>query len=319
MKLVVLDGFTLNPGDLDWGVLGAFGPITVYPSTKDEEVVERIGDADIVFVNKTRITREMLAQCPNIRYIGELATGFDTLDLEAIRERGIAVANVPDYGGIAVAQHTMALLLELTNRTMWNHQHVVNGEWTGNTIPARGQWQMDMTELSGKTIGFVGFGTIAIYAARMARAFGMRTLGYSRSERPEGREVAEYVDLDTLLRESDVVSLHMPLNDGSRNIMNRERFAKMKKGAFLVNTARGALVDEEALLEALDHGTLAGFATDVLVEEPFNMNHPLMGRDDVVLTPHIAWGPRATRARLLQICADNLQAFLDGKSLNRLV
>ncbi len=319
MKLVVLDGYTLNPGDLDWEILEAFGPLTVYPITEEEDIVARIGDADIVFTNKTPITAETLDACPQIRYVGEMATGFDNLDLEALKARGIAVANVPDYGGIAVAQHTMALLLELANRTMWNHQRVLAGEWTGNTIPARGQWQMEMTELSGKTIGFVGFGTIAIYAARMARAFGMRTLGYSRTERPEGREVAEYVDLDTLLRESDVVSLHMPLNEGSRNIMNRETFAKMKKGAFLINTARGALVDEEALLEALDDGTLAGFATDVLVEEPFNVNHPLMGRDDVVLTPHIAWGPQATRARLLQICADNLQAFLDGTSLNRLV
>lgn len=319
MKLVVLDGYTLNPGDLDWGVLEAFGPLTVYPITEAEDIVSRIGDADIVFTNKTPITAEVLAACPQIRYVGEMATGFDNLDLEALKARRIAVANVPDYGGIAVAQHTMALLLELANRTMWNHQRVLAGEWTGNTIPARGQWQMEMTELSGKTIGFVGFCTIAIYAARMARAFGMRTLGYSRSERPEGREVAEYVDLDTLLRESDVVSLHMPLNDGSRNIMNRDTFAKMKKGAFLINTARGALVDEDALIEALDSGTVAGFATDVLVEEPFNMAHPLMGRDDVVLTPHIAWGPQATRARLLQICADNLQAFLDGKSLNRLV
>ena len=319
MKLVVLDGYTLNPGDLDWNVLGNFGPITVYPITKDEEIVERIGDADIVFTNKTPITEAVLEQCPNIRYVGEMATGFDNLDLEALRAHGVAVANVPDYGGIAVAQHTMALLLELANRTMWNHQRVINGEWTGNTIPARGAWQMEMTELSGKTIGFVGFGTIAIYAARMARAFGMRTLGYSRTERAEGREVAEYVDLDTLLRESDVVSLHMPLNDASRNIMNRETFAKMKKGAFLINTARGALVDEEALVEALDNGTVAGFATDVLVEEPFNMAHPLMGREDVVLTPHIAWGPQATRARLLQICADNLEDFLKGTSLNRLV
>lgn len=319
MKLVVLDGYTLNPGDLDWGILEAFGPLTVYPITEEEDIVARIGDADIVFTNKTPVTAETLDACPQIRYVGEMATGFDNLDLEALKARGIAVANVPDYGGIAVAQHTMALLLELANRTMWNHQRVLAGEWTGNTIPARGQWQMEMTELSGKTVGFVGFGTIAIYAARMARAFGMRTLGYSRTERPEGREVAEYVDLDTLLRESDVVSLHMPLNEGSRNIMNRETFAKMKKGAFLINTARGALVDEEALLEALDDGTVAGFATDVLVEEPFNVNHPLMGRDDVVLTPHIAWGPQATRARLLQICADNLQAFLDGTSLNRLV
>lgn len=319
MKLVVLDGYTLNPGDLDWGILEAFGPLTVYPITEEEDIVARIGDADIVFTNKTPITAETLDACPQIRYVGEMATGFDNLDLEALKARGIVVANVPDYGGIAVAQHTMALLLELANRTMWNHQRVLAGEWTGNTIPARGQWQMEMTELSGKTIGFVGFGTIAIYAARMARAFGMRTLGYSRTERPEGREVAEYVDLDTLLRESDVVSLHMPLNEGSRNIMNSETFAKMKKGAFLINTARGALVDEEALLEALDDGTVAGFATDVLVEEPFNVNHPLMGRDDVVLTPHIAWGPQAARARLLQICADNLQAFLDGTSLNRLV
>lgn len=321
VKMVVLDGYTLNPGDLDWGVLEPFGELTVYPSSQyltEEECVARIGDADILFVNKTKVTESMLAACPTVRYIGELATGFDNIDVDAVRRRGIALTNVPDYGGIAVAQHTMALLLELANRTCVLHERVLRGEWTSEIIPEKGLWQMEMTELAGKTIGFVGYGTIAIYAARMARAFGMRTLGYSRRERPEGREVAEYVDLDTLLAESDVISLHMPLNDSSYQIMNRDAFAKMKKGAFLINTARGALIDEEALIEAMDNGTVAGFATDVMVEEPFNMTHPLMGRDNVVLTPHIAWGPRATRARLLNTVVSNLEAYLNGKEVNRI-
>ena len=177
---------------------------------------------------------------------------------------------------------------------------------------------MEMTELAGKTIGFVGYGTLAIYAARMAQAFGMRTLGYSRSEREEGRRWADYVDLDTLLRESDVVSLHMPLNDGSRNLINADAFAKMKRGVYLINTARGALIDEDALVRAMDDGTVAAFATDVMVEEPFNLSHPLVGRENVVLTPHIAWGPRETRARLLATVVYNLQAWRDGERLNRL-
>lgn len=321
MKMVVLDGYTLNPGDLDWGVLEPFGELTVYPSSQylsEEECIARIGNADILFVNKTKVTASMLDACPKVRYIGVLATGFDNIDVDAVRRRGIALTNVPDYGGIAVAQHTMALLLELANRTCAMHERVLRGEWTSEIIPEKGLWQMEMTELAGKTIGFVGYGTIAIYAARMARAFGMRTLGYSRRERPEGREAAEYVDLDTLLAESDVISLHMPLNDGSYQIINRDAFAKMKPGAFLINTARGALIDEEALVEAMDKGIVAGFATDVLVHEPFDMKHPLVGRDNVVLTPHIAWGPRATRARLLNTVVSNLQAYLDGEAVNRI-
>lgn len=321
MKMVVLDGYTLNPGDLDWEVLAPYGELTVYPSSQylsEEECIARIGDADILFVNKTKVTDSMLAACPKVRYIGVLATGFDNIDVDAVRRRGIALTNVPDYGGIAVAQHTMALLLELANRTCAMHERVLRGEWTSEIIPEKGLWQMEMTELAGKTIGFVGYGTIAIYAARMARAFGMRTLGYSRRERPEGREAAEYVDLDTLLAESDVISLHMPLNDGSYQIINRDAFAKMKPGAFLINTARGALIDEEALVEAMDKGIVAGFATDVLVQEPFDMKHPLVGRDNVVLTPHIAWGPRATRARLLNTVVSNLQAYLDGEAVNRI-
>ena len=321
MKMVVLDGYTLNPGDLDWRVLDSFGSLTVYPSSQymdEAEQIARIGDAEILFVNKTKITERILAACPKVQYIGELATGFDNIDVEAARRHGVALTNVPDYGGIAVAQHTMALLLELANRTCAMHERVLRGEWTSEIIPEKGQWQMEMTELAGKTIGFVGYGTIAIYAARMARAFGMRTLGYSRRERPEGREVAEYVDLDTLLRESDVVSLHMPLNEGSYQIINRESLAKMKQGAFLINTARGALVDEAALIEAMDSGKVAGFASDVMVKEPFDMNHPLVGRDNVVLTPHIAWGPRATRARLLDTVVSNLQAYLNGEEVNRI-
>ena len=197
MKMVVLDGYTLNPGDLDWQVLAPFGALSVYPSSMKEDVCGRIGDAEVVFVNKTQITEEVLAACPGVRYIGILATGYDNIDMEAVRRRGIAITNVPDYGGIAVAQHTMALLLELTNRTCANHERILRGEWSSITNPDRGLWQMEMTELAGKTIGFVGYGTIAIYAARMAQAFGMRTLGYSRSEREEGRRWAEYVDLDT--------------------------------------------------------------------------------------------------------------------------
>lgn len=321
MKMVVLDGYTLNPGDLDWDVLAPYGEYTVYPSSQyldETERVARMQDAEVVFVNKSQVTAAMLDACPALRYIGVLATGYDNVDIAACQARGIAVTNVPDYGGIAVAQHTMALLLELANRTCAMHERVLRGEWTSEIIPEKGLWQMEMTELAGKTIGFVGYGTIAIYAARMARAFGMRTLGYSRSQRPEGREWADYVDLDTLLRESDVISLHMPLNAGSKNIIDAAAFAKMKHGVFLVNTARGALIDEEALVAAVDDGTVAGFATDVLVKEPFDMTHPLIGRDNVVLTPHIAWGPQATRARLLDTVADNLRAFLAGDRQNRL-
>lgn len=318
MKMVILDGFTLNPGDLDWTVLDAFGEWTVYPSSAVADVIGRIGDAEIVFVNKTRITEDVMAACPQMRYIGILATGYDNVDMDAARRHGVAVTNVPDYGGIAVAQHTMALLLELTNRTCANHERILRGEWTSVTNPARGEWQMEMMELAGKTIGFVGYGTIAIYAARMARAFGMRTLGYSRSEHEEGRKWADYVDLDTLLRESDVVSLHMSLNDSSRGIIGRDAFAKMKPGVLLVNTARGALVDEDALVRAMDDGIVRGFATDVMVKEPFDLSHPLVGRENVVLTPHIAWGPRETRARLLATVVENLQAYLNGQRLNRL-
>lgn len=224
MKMVVLDGYTLNPGDLDWQVLAPFGALSVYPSSMKEDVVARIGDAEVIFVNKTMITEEILAACQQIRYIGILATGYDNIDMEAVRRRGIAITNVPDYGGIAVAQHTMALLLELTNRTCANHERILRGEWSSITNPDRGLWQMEMTELAGKTIGFVGYGTIAIYAARMARAFDMRTLGYSRSEREEGRRWAEYVDLDTLLRENE--ARRLPHQHRPRRSHRRRRAGK---------------------------------------------------------------------------------------------
>lgn len=315
MKIVILDGKCLNPGDLDYSCFEAYGELTVYDRTETtEEAIARIGDAEIVIINKVPITQELLDACPSIRYIGVQATGYNVVDCTAARARGIPVTNVPDYGTASVAQFAMALLLELCHRIDIHNEAVHNGAWERS--PVFSFWLTPQTELVGMTLGIIGFGKIGRAVGRLAKAFGMQVIAYSRSQCEEGRAIAEYVDLETLLNRSDVISLHCPLFPETQKIINAANLAKMKNGALLINTSRGGLVDEQALADALESGHIAGAAVDVVSQEPMVPGNPLLGAKNCIITPHMAWAPLKSRQRLLDCVVDNLKAFLNGESRN---
>lgn len=315
MKIVVLDGAALNPGDLSWDWLGKFGAYTVYSGTDSEtEAAARIGDAEIVLTNKTPITRSLLEQCTGIRYIGVQATGYNGIDLAVARERGIPVTNVPSYGTNAVAQYTFALLLELCHQVGLHDRAVHEGQWVHS--PVFSFWLTPQMELAGKTMGIIGFGKIGMAVGKLAKAFGMEVLAYNRSQCEEGKKIGTYVDLDTLLAKSDVISLHCPLFPETKGIINEASIAKMKDGAMLINTARGPLVEEEALAAALNTGKLRGAALDVVTQEPINGSSPLLTCKNCVITPHIAWAPIESRQRLLDTVVDNVRAYLAGSPQN---
>jgi glycerate dehydrogenase len=315
MKLINLDASALNPGDLSWDVLNQFGEVTLWQKTESEaQAIERISDHEIVLVNKVPITENILNACPNIKLICVQATGYNIVDTAACARRGIPVCNVPDYGTAAVAQFTLALMLELCHR-IGHHDSVVHqGKWCASKTFCF--WDTPQMELGGKTLGIIGFGRIGQAVAKLAQAFGMHVIAYSRTETEEGRAVAPYVDLDTLLRESDFISLHCPLTAANTQIVNEEFLSKMKPGAFLVNTARGGLLDEQAVAEALSSGKLAGAALDVVSEEPMKEYNPLLTAPNCIITPHIAWAPKESRQRLLDCCVENILAFLAGKPQN---
>lgn len=315
MKIVVLDGYTLNPGDISWEGLEALGEVTVYDRTKPEEVVERIGDAEVVYTNKTPITRETLDQCENIRFIGVLATGYNIIDIEAAKEKGIPVSNIPTYGTAAVSQFAIALLLELCHHIGEHSDAVKNGEWTSN--PDWCFWKYPLVELAGKTMGIVGFGRIGQDTGKIAQALGMKVLAFDAYKRPElESETCRYADLDTLLAESDVISLHCPLFPDTEGIINKDTIAKMKTGVMIINDSRGPLIVEEDLRDALNSGKVAGAALDVVSTEPIKMDNPLLSAKNVILTPHIAWAPKESRQRLMDIAVENLQCFVDGAPQN---
>ncbi|MCB6643771.1 D-2-hydroxyacid dehydrogenase [[Clostridium] scindens] len=315
MKIVVLDGYTLNPGDISWEGLEALGEVTVYDRTKPEEVVERIGDAEVVYTNKTPITRETLDQCGNIRFIGVLATGYNIIDIEAAKEKGIPVSNIPTYGTAAVSQYAIALLLELCHHIGEHSDAVKNGEWTSN--PDWCFWKYPLVELAGKTMGIVGFGRIGQDTGKIAQALGMKVLAFDAYKRPElESETCRYADLDTLLAESDVISLHCPLFPDTEGIINKDTIAKMKTGVMIINDSRGPLIVEEDLRDALNSGKVAGAALDVVSTEPIKMDNPLLSAKNVILTPHIAWAPKESRQRLMDIAVENLQCFVDGAPQN---
>ena len=315
MKIVVLDGYTLNPGDISWEGLEALGEVTVYDRTKPEEVVERIGDAEVVYTNKTPITRETLDQCGNIRLIGVLATGYNIIDIEAAKEKGIPVSNIPTYGTAAVSQFAIALLLELCHHIGEHSDAVKNGEWTSN--PDWCFWKYPLVELAGKTMGIVGFGRIGQDTGKIAQALGMKVLAFDAYKRPElESETCRYADLDTLLAESDVISLHCPLFPDTEGIINKDTIAKMKTGVMIINDSRGPLIVEEDLRDALNSGKVAGAALDVVSTEPIKMDNPLLSAKNVILTPHIAWAPKESRQRLMDIAVENLQCFVDGAPQN---
>lgn len=315
MKIVVLDGYTENPGDLSWAPLEAFGEVTVYDRTLSEaEAIERIGDAEVIFTNKTLITRAVIDACPSLRFISVLATGYNIVDYVYAREKGIPVANVPGYSTAAVSQLAIALLLEICHHAGHHSQTVHEGKWEKAVDYC--YWDYPLIELDGKTLGIIGFGNIGRATGRIAKALGMKVLAHGSRPTPEGEAIAEYVDLDRLLKESDVISLHCPLFPETTEIINKNTIAQMKDGAILINTSRGGLVNEQDLTDALNSGKLYAAGLDVVSQEPIRSDNPLLKAKNCIMTPHIAWAPLEARKRIMSISADNLRAFLAGDPIH---
>lgn len=314
MKIVITDGYALNPGDLCWETFHQFGQVIHYDRTPDEQAAERIGDADIALINKTAVSAEVMDKCPNLKLICVMATGYNVVDCDAARARGIPVCNVPGYGTAAVAQFTFALLLELCHMVGHHSNSVHAGNWC--TCPDFCYWNTPQMELAGKTMGIIGFGRIGRAVGAIAKAFGMRVLAYNRSRCPEGEAIAEYVDLEAILSQSDILSLHCPLTPQTNGIICRENLNKMKDGAILINTARGPLIDEAAVADALGSGKLRGAAMDVISEEPMEKDHPLLGAPNCIITPHMAWAPVESRQRIMDCTVKNIRTFLEGTPTN---
>lgn len=316
MKLTVIDGYTMNPGDLSWEQYEKFGELRVFDhSTSDEdEVIRRIGDSDIVIANKSKVTRRVIDACPNIRFITVQATGYDPIDYVYAREKGIPVSNVPAYGTDSVAQFAIALLLEICGHAGHHDQAVHQGKWAqcGDWC----FWDYPMIELSGKTMGIIGFGRIGQAVGRIASALGMKVLAYNRSRSESGAKIAEYVELDELLVRSDVISLHCPAFPATVGIINKETIAKMKDGVILINNSRGALVVEKDLAEALNSGKIAAAAVDVVSSEPISDDNPLLSAKNCLITPHISWAPKESRQRIMDCTEENIRCFLAGKPQN---
>lgn len=314
MKIVILDGHALNPGDLSWDFLNQFGEVTVYERTPEELIVSRIGDADIVLLNKTPITAAILDACPSVKLICVLATGYNVVDCAAAKERGIPVCNVPDYGTAAVAQFTFALLLELCHQVGHHARTVRDGKWCD--CPDFCYWDTPQMELAGKTLGIIGFGRIGRAVGKIGNAFGMKVIAYNRSQCEEGKTIGSYVNLETLLNTADIISLHCPLSAENTGMINAEAISKMKDGAILINTARGPLVDEAAVTAALESGKLRGFACDVISSEPMKADNPLKAAPNCIVTPHMAWAPVESRKRIQACTERSIRAFLDGSPIN---
>lgn len=315
MRIVVLDGYTLNPGDLSWDELGKLGDLTVYDRTPDELIVPRSAGAEILLTNKTPVSDQTIDQLPDLRYIGVLATGYDVVDVAAAGKRGIVVTNVPAYGTPSVAEMVFALLFELVRHVQLHSDVVRDGEWRRS--PDFSFWKTPQIELSGKTMGIICLGRIGRHVARIADAFGMRVLASDlHRDNPPALEYFEWAETPDLLARSDVVSLHCALTCDTQGLINRENLARMKPGAFVINTARGKLVNDADLAEALNSGRLAGAGLDVLSTEPPSPENPLLTARNCVITPHIAWATREARERLMKIAVENVKAFLGGKAVN---
>jgi len=317
MKIVILDGYTENPGDLSWEGFEQLGELTVYDRTSltdAEEAIARIGEAEVVLTNKTPLTRDILSACPSVRYIGLLATGYNVVDIVAAKEKEITVCNIPTYGTSAVAQMVFALLLEICHHVGEHSQAVLNGDWTNCADFCF--WNYPLIELMDKCIGIIGFGRIGQNTAQIAQAFGMKVLAYDEHVIEEAKGLGEYVSLDELLSQSDVISLHCPLFPSTTGIINKDNIAKMKDGAIIINTSRGPLIVEQDLADALNAGKVYAAAVDVVSTEPIKADNPLLKAKNCIITPHIAWAPKESRKRLMDIAVDNLKAFLDGKPVN---
>jgi len=312
-RIVVLDGFTMNPGDLSWDVLRAIGECEIHERTPAADIATRAGAADIILTNKCPLKRETLALLPRLRFIAVTATGVNVVDLEAARERGIVVSNVPAYGTASVAQHVFALLLELTQRTGHHARTVADGRWSAGADFC--YWDFPLVELAGLTLGIVGYGEIGRAVARIGRAFGMNVLAATRTPR-EGEHGIAFAGMDEVFSRADVVTLHCPLTTETAGLVNAGRLASMKPTAFLINTGRGPLVVEADLTEALNSGRIAGAGLDVLSLEPPPADNPLLRAKNCIITPHIAWATRASRSRLMDVVTANVRAFLAGRPQN---
>lgn len=316
MKIVVLDGYTTNPGDLSWqGIEDLSADCTVYERTEPQQVLERATGAECLLVNKVVLNKALLQQLPALKYIGVLATGVNVIDLSAARELGICVTNIPAYGPASVAQMVFSHLLNLVQPASYYAATVREGRWSAS--PDFCYYDHSMLELEGMTMGLVGYGAIAQRVAKLADAFGMKLLVHTRRKPEKLPEYASYVGCDELFQRSDVVSLHCPLNDTNQHMVNSARLKSMKASAYLINTARGPLIDEAALYAALHEKRIAGAALDVLSQEPPAVDNPLLSLDNCVITPHIAWATLAARGRLVDIAVDNLSGFMDGRAVNQ--
>ena len=316
MKIVILDGNTLNPVDISWDGLKKIGDITIYDRTSVTQIIERATGAEIVFTNKTPLNREILSLLPELKYIGILATGYNVVDIDAAKENGVIVTNIPGYGTASVAQFAFALLLELCHHVQYHSDSVMQGKWVESADFC--YWKYPLIELAGKTMGIIGFGNIGSKVADIATALGMQIIGFSKPETDEllRNNFRWAADVEDLLAHSDVVSIHCPLFPDTKGLINKDRLKLMKKSAFLLNTARGPIIVEEDLAEALNTGEIAGAAMDVLSIEPPAKDNPLFSAPNCIITPHIAWATREARTRLMDIAVNNLSAYLNGKPVN---
>lgn len=311
MKLAILDAHADNPGDLSWDSFKEFADVVLYDRTSSNDVINRIGDADAIFVNKVQITEEILQKAPKLKYIGVCATGYNVIDLDACSKRNIIVTNIPAYSTNAVAQHVFALITNFSNNISLHNQSVHAGEWIQS--PDFVYWKEPLFELAGKTLGIFGYGAIGLKVAEIGKAFGMKIICNTRTKKPG---MPEFVSFEELLKEADILTLHAPLTDLTKNIINKESLSLMKKSAYLINTARGGFVVEKDLAEYLKAGGIAGYAADVIATEPMLPDCPLLNCPNCVLTPHIAWAPKETRKRLLDIAYENFKAWIDGHPIN---
>ena len=315
MNIIVLDGFTLNPGDLSWDQLKQFGNLIVYERTRADQILKRCEGAEIVFTNKTPLEAEILNQLPTIKYIGVLATGYNVIDTDAAKSRGIIVSNVPGYGTPSVVQLTFALLLELCHHVQRHSDAVIEGKWTNSADFCF--WDFPLIELAGKTMGIIGFGNIGEKVGDIATAFGMNIIGTSRRQTDQSHRLNfRWADIDSLLEQSDVVSIHCPLLPETKGLINKDKLSRMKQSAFLLNTSRGPIVVEKDLAEALNSGMIAGAGIDVLSAEPPSKDNPLFYAKNCIITPHIAWATIEARQRLMTVALNNLAAFISGKPVN---
>ncbi len=317
MKIVVLDGYTENPGDISWGPLEALGEVTVYDRTAYEEsplIAERIGDAEIVVMNKTPISKETMDKCPNIKGIAVLATGYNVIDYEYAKSKGIPVMNVPVYGTDNVSQFAVGLLLELCSHIGLHNDSVQKGEWASN--PDWCYWHTPLVEVSGKTAGIIGLGRIGVNTGKILKAMNVNVLAYDAFQSDAGKEVATYVELDELLAKSDFIFLHCPLFPSTEGIINKDNIAKMKDGVFIINNSRGPLVVEEDLLAGLKSGKVGAAALDVVSSEPIKADNVLLGAPNCIITPHISWATKEARERIMQTTADNVKSLIDGAPQN---